>query len=867
MAFATESASEVVSCSLEEVMIEKGFSQPTERIVRLKNQILNATPFVESERAVLATEAYKESEHLSPIMRRAKVAEKIFNNLPVTIRDDELIVGAITKNPRSTEICPEFSYDWVEAEFETMATRMADPFEIPKETAAELHEAFKYWPNKTTSSYADSLMSSETKDCIANGVFTVGNYFYGGVGHVCVDYGKIMKIGFRGIIEEAVKAMDAMDKNDPSYIKKRQFYEAIIITYNAAINFAHRYADKALELSRAESNPTRKAELEQIAKNCARVPEYPASNFWEACQTFWFIQSLMQIESSGHSISPGRFDQYMNDYLQADASIDRAFAQELIDCIWIKLNDVNKTRDEVSAQAFAGYAVFQNLCVGGQTADGLDATNDVSYMCMEAVSHVRLPAPSFSIRVWQGTPDAFLFRATEVVRLGLGVPAMYNDEVIIPALQNRGVSLADARDYGIVGCVEPQPIHKAEGWHDAAFFNVAKILEITLHGGKVGETPGTIGNKQLGPVTPDVSQWKCLDDFYDAFEKQMAYFVYHLVEADNCVDIAHAEMAPLPFQSAMVDDCLGRGMSVQEGGALYNFTGPQAFGVADTGDSVYAMKKFVFDEKKISPAELKEALVNNFGQPVGGAAPAAAELSEDQVYAAVRKVLANNNSMDVSALKDQVYQTLGSSSSAPSGKYADIHRMLDSAECFGNDIDEVDLIARKCAEIYCKEVEKYTNPRGGQFQAGIYPVSANVLFGKDVAALPDGRLAKAPLADGVSPRQGKDTNGPTAAANSVAKLNHFIASNGTLYNQKFLPSALAGDNGILNFTSVVRSYFDHKGMHVQFNVVDRNVLLEAQREPEKHRDLVVRVAGYSAQWVVLAKEVQDDIISRTEQNL
>ena len=245
----------------------------------------------------------------------------------------------------------------------------------------------------------------------------------------------------------------------------------------------------------------------------------------------------------------------------------------------------------------------------------------------------------------------------------------------------------------------------------------------------------------------------------------------------------------------------------------------------------------------------------------------AAELSEDQVYAAVRKVLANNNSMDVSALKDQVYQTLGSSSAAPSGKYADIHRMLDSAECFGNDIDEVDLIARKCAEIYCKEVEKYTNPRGGQFQAGIYPVSANVLFGKDVAALPDGRLAKAPLADGVSPRQGKDVNGPTAAANSVAKLNHFIASNGTLYNQKFLPSALAGDNGILNFTSVVRSYFDHKGMHVQFNVVDRKVLLEAQREPEKHKDLVVRVAGYSAQWVVLAKEVQDDIISRTEQSL
>ncbi|WP_321334112.1 glycyl radical protein [Breoghania sp.] len=840
-------------------MIEKGFTKPTDRVIRLKNQILNARPYVESERAVLATEAYKASEGLPPIVRRAKVAEKIFNELPVTIRDDELIVGSITKNPRSTEICPEFSFDWVEKEFDTMATRMADPFEIPKETAAELHECFKYWPGKTTSDLAASYMSQKTHDCINNGVFTVGNYYFGGVGHVCVDYGKILKIGFRGIIAEAVKQLEMLDRMDPSYIKKQQFYNAIIITYNAAINFAHRYAAKAEELAQAESNPTRKQELMQIAQNCRRVPENPASTFWEACQTMWFIQCLMQIESSGHSISPGRFDQYMYPYLEADKSVSREFAQELVDCIWIKLNDVNKTRDEISAQAFAGYAVFQNLCVGGQTEDGLDATNDISYMCMEAVAHVRLPAPSFSIRVWQGTPDEFLFRAAEVVRLGLGVPAVYNDEVIIPALQNRGVLLADARDYGIVGCVEPQPIHKTEGWHDAAFFNVAKVLEITMNGGKVGDL-------QLGPVTSAMAAWKSLDDFYDAFSTQMTFFVKHLVEADNCVDIAHAERAPLPFQSAMVDDCLGRGMSVQEGGAIYNFTGPQAFGVADTGDSVYAMKKFVFDDKTITMADLKEALDANFGL-AAGASNTSAEPTEEQVYAAVRKVLTNSSSTDMSTLKDEVYRTLstGNGGGDANGKYENIRRMLDSAPCFGNDIDEVDLIARKCAQIYCKEVEKYTNPRGGQFQAGIYPVSANVLFGKDVGALPDGRPAKAPLADGVSPRQGKDVKGPTAAANSVAKLDHFIASNGTLYNQKFLPNALAGDNGLRNFASLVRSYFDHKGMHVQFNVIDRQTLLDAQKDPEAHKDLVVRVAGYSAQFVVLAKEVQDDIISRTEQ--
>lgn len=843
--------------------LAKGFSLPTERVMNLKNQILNATPYVESERAVLATEAYKETEGLSPILRRAKVAEKIFNHLPITIRPEELIVGAITKNPRSTEICPEFSFDWVEKEFETMGSRVADPFQIPKDTAKELHDAFLYWPGKTTSDLASSYMSQEAKDCIAAGVFTVGNYFYGGVGHVCVDYGKVMKIGFKGIIAETVLAMQKMDRDDPDYIKKQQFYNAIVITYTAAINFAHRYAEKALELAAAESNPVRKAELAQIAKNCAKVPENPASNFYEACQAFWFVQILLQIESSGHSISPGRFDQYMYPYLKEDKSITREFAQELVDCIWIKLNDINKTRDEVSAQAFAGYAVFQNLCVGGQNEEGLDATNDVSYMCMEATAHVALPAPSFSIRVWQDSPDEFLHRACEVARLGLGVPAMYNDEVIVPALVNRGVTLRDARNYCIIGCVEPQCPHKTEGWHDAAFFNVAKVLEITLNNGKAN-------GKQLGPITGELTSFTSIDDFFAAFSKQMQYFVHYLAEADNCVDIAHAERCPLPFLSALVDDCIGRGKSVQEGGAIYNFTGPQAFGVADTGDSVYAIQKNVFEDKTVTLAQLKDALDNNFGYPVGdGGAPAACNsdgLTELKIYEAVKKILTSNGSLDIADITNK----LSALDNAPaqccgSNDYTGVKHILESTPCFGNDVDEVDMVARKCAQIYCFEVEKYTNPRGGQFQAGVYPVSANVLFGKDVAALPDGRLAKKPLADGVSPRAGKDNNGPTAAANSVAKLDHFVASNGTLYNQKFLPSALAGDQGLLNFASLVRSYFDHKGMHVQFNVIDKATLVEAQKHPEQHRDLVVRVAGYSAQFVVLAKEVQDDIISRTEQ--
>lgn len=843
-------------------MISRGFTQPTDRVEKLKRMIVDAIPYVESERAVLVTESYKETEGLSPIMRRAKAAEKIFNNLPVTIHDGELVVGAITKNLRSTEICPEFSYDWVAKEFDTMGSRIADPFQIPKDTAAELAKAFEYWEGKTTSALADSYMSQETKDCIANGVFTVGNYFYGGVGHVCADYGKVLTIGFTGIIKQVIEAMNKMDLNDPEYIKKKNFYEAVVITYTAAINFAHRYAAKAREMAAVCGDPVRKAELLQIAVNCDNVPEKPASNFYEACQAFWFVQILLQIEANGHSISPGRFDNYMYPALAADKNISREFAQELVDCIWIKLNDVNKTRDEISAQAFAGYAVFQNLIVGGQTEDGLDATNDVSYMCMEAVAHVKLPAPSFSIRVHQNTPEEFLYKACEVTRLGFGVPAMYNDEVIIPALCNRGVSLADARSYCIIGCVEPQCPHKTEGWHDAAFFNIAKILEITLNNGKVGD-------KQLGPVTGDLTSFTNIDELLGAYQKQMEYFVRHLAEADNCVDFAHAERAPLPFLSALVDDCIGRGKSVQEGGAIYNFTGPQAFGVADCGDSLCAIKKHVFENKEVTMQQLKDAMKANFGYACAGSAPAAPAINDDEarIYEAVKKILSNNGSINLSDLQSQLSSPSAGCQTGSCGNedYAHVRRIMENTPWFGNDEDEVDMLARKCGQIYSYEVEKYTNPRGGQFQAGCYPVSANVLFGKDVAALPDGRLARTPLADGVSPRQGMDTNGPTAAAMSVAKLDHANYSNGTLYNQKFLPSALEGDEGLKRFAAMVRTYFDHKGMHVQFNVIDRETLLAAQKNPAQYKDLVVRVAGYSAQFTVLAKEVQDDIISRTEQ--
>lgn len=865
-------------------MLAKGFSKPTDRVERLRSMIVDAVPCIEAERAVLITESYQATEGLPMIMRRAKALENILNNLTVTIRDDELVVGTLTKAVRSCQLFPENSYKWVMDEFDTIETRMADPFKISEEDKATLRKVLPYWEDKTISDLASSYMSEKTKECIANGVFTVGNYFFGGVGHIIIDYDKAIRRGYKAIIQDAVEALESFDCNDPDFIQKTQFCKAIITVLSAAINFAKRYSDKAKEMAAVETNPTRKAELLQIAANCEKVPANGATNFYEACQSFWFVQALVQIEANGHSISPGRFDQYMWPYLEADKSISKEFAQELIDCLFVLLNHVNKTRDDVSDQAFAGYAVFQNFGVGGQTEDGLDATNPVSYMCMDAAAHVKLPAPSFSVRIHNQTPDEFLLRACELARLGTGVPAMYNDEAIIPALCNRGLTLADARNYCIIGCVEPQCPHKTDGWHDAAFFNVAKVFDIAIHGGKNRD------GKQLGPVTKPMPEWKSMDDLYESYETQIEYFVSKLVEADNAVDIAHKERAPLPFMSALVDDCIGRGKTVMEGGAIYNFTGPQAFGNVDTGDAIYCIKKHVFEDKDLTMQQIYDAMEHNFGAELGAgcydgpfvrlstdsAEPAAAAMesvsvsSEDSmesiINAVVQKILAEKGS-NLSMSVDTKSEACGSCcSDSQRAEYDRIRHILDATPCFGNDIDEVDMCARKATQVYSHEVEKYKNPRGGQYQAGCYPVSANVLFGKDVQALPDGRYSNAPLADGVSPRQGHDVKGPTAAGNSVAKLDQLNISNGTLYNQKFLPSAVAGDQGLLNFAAVVRNYFDKKGMHVQFNVIDRETLLDAQAHPENYKDLVVRVAGYSAHWTVLAKEVQDDIIARTEQH-
>ena len=826
------------------------------RITRLVDHLYEKMPVIESARAKLITESYQATEGKPMITRRAEAFAHILRHIPIIIRDEELIVGSSTIAPRGCQTYPEFSYQWLEDELDTVETRSADPFYIAEETKQELREVHKYWKGKTTSELATSYMAPEAIKAIEHNIFTPGNYFYNGVGHVTVKYEEVLAIGYEGIMAKAQAELDRCQVGDGDYARRSHFLNAVILSCQAVMEYAQRYAALAEKMAAECSDPVRRNELEVIALNCSRVPAKGAGSFYEACQSFWFVQQLIQLESSGHSISPGRFDQYMYPYYKKDlenGNITREFAQELMDCIWVKLNDLNKCRDAASAEGFAGYSLFQNLIAGGQNKDGEDVTNDLSIMCIQASMHVHLPQPSLSVRVWNGSPHEFLIKAAELTRTGIGLPAYYNDEVIIPALQNRGLSLEDAREYNIIGCVEPQKAGKTDGWHDAAFFNMCRPLELVF-------SNGMDKGELVGIPTGDVTEMTTFEEFYDAYKKQMDYFISLLVNADNAIDVAHAERCPLPFLSCMVDDCIKRGISVQEGGAVYNFTGPQGFGIANMADSLYAVRQLVYRDKKVSMEEYKEALLWNYGKGIDS------ETAADMTASILKEMERQGRAIDESAVKSVLETVMTMKPSEDQkARFEEIHHMIDEVPKFGNDIPEVDYFARDVAYTYTRPLQNYKNARGGQFQAGLYPVSANVPLGGQTGATPDGRYAHTPVADGVSPSAGKDVNGPTAAANSVARLDHFIVSNGTLFNQKFHPSALAGREGLEKFTALIRSYFDQKGMHMQFNVVDRDTLLDAQKNPEKYKHLVVRVAGYSALFTTLSRSLQDDIIRRTEQ--
>ncbi len=828
----------------------------SERIPRLVENLYKKMPEIEAARAVLITESYRQTENEPMVMRRAHAFEHILDNIPIIIRDEELIVGSTTLSPRGCQTYPEFSFEWLEAEFDTVETREADRFTISEETKRKLREVHPYWKGRTNSDLALSYMSEETKKAIDHNVFTPGNYFYNGVGHLTVHYDTVLNEGFEGIIRTIDEKLEKLTQGDQFYARKHTLLKAMKISCQAVIRYAERYSALAERMAKETTDPKRASELRAIAANCRNVPRRPAGSFYEACQSFWFVQQLIQLESSGHSISPGRFDQYMFPFYERDrreGKLTRDQAKELIDCIWVKLNDLNKCRDGESAKGFAGYSLFQNLIVGGQTVDGRDATNDLSFMCIWASHHVFLPMPSLSIRVWNLSPQELLVEAARLTRTGIGLPAYYNDEVIIPSMMNRGITQEDARDYGIIGCVEPSKMGKEMGWHDAAFFNMLRPLEFVF-------SNGMDQGEQVSIQTGELESFHTFEDFWNAYKAQMEYQISLLVNADNAIDQAHAERVPLPWLSSMVDDCMDRGLTTEQGGAVYNFTGPQGFGIANAADALYCIKKLVYEEHKLTLKEYQRAMALNFGK--GFDEITIRELTLE-IAAGLRRSGQNVTKEDIEKIVGVVRST---EISAEEKQWLDqLLKWIDEVPKYGNDIPEVDYFAREVAYLYTKPLEKYKNPRGGQFQAGLYPVSANVPLGAQTGATPDGRLAHTPIADGIGPAQGRDRKGPTATCNSVARIDHAIASNGTLFNQKFHPSALSGEKGLNDFANLIRTFFDEKGMHMQFNVVDRQTLIDAQKNPEKYAHLVVRVAGYSALFTTLSKSLQDDIISRTEQ--
>ena len=780
---------------------------------RIRDNLLAKEPRICHERAVIYTRIYQETEGEPMIVRRAKAFRAWLEEMTLYILDDELIVGNEASTPRSAPIYPETETFYLLTDgLDQYPTRPQDPFLISEESKAELERVLPWWRNRTVEEIAPFKMPELTRRLmnLTHKVFHPEIHLRGGVGHVAADFWRVLKRGFEDLKREAEDKLAKLEFLDPEDFERRNFYLAEIITCEGVIAYGKRFAKLARELAEGERDPRRKKELLKIAEVCSRVPAKSARNYHEAVQTVWFAHLLAQMESNGLGTSPGRLDQCFFPYYEKDlveGRLNKEEAQDLLECFWVKIEEVKRVYDTECAQNFAGYSTELNITIGGQKEDGTDATNELSYMCLDAEEHLRMAHPNFTVRYHNKLPENFLHRACEVVRLGLGMPEFMNDEAHIPSLMNRGVKLEDARGYTNIGCVEPAVPGMTCGWSNAAMFNLGKCLELALNRGKC-----LICGEQAGPDTGDPRSFFSIEDIMGAFRKQVAFFVKQMVVCLNAIDLTHREIGQTPYLSLLVSDCMEKGMDITAGGAHYNFTSPQGVGVADVADSLAVIKKLVYQEKLISMDALLEAVAGNF------------EADEK-----LRQVLINR------------------------------------APKYGNDDDEVDQFARFAGRIYCEEVEKYRNPRGGMFQPGLYPVSANVALGKNVAALPSGRKSKAPLADGISPTHGSDLNGPTAVIKSASKLDQMIASNGTQLNQKFAPKILEDEKGLRGLENIIRTYFSLGGKHIQFNVIDSKTLREAQHKPREHSNLVVRVAGYSAFFTQLHRDIQNDIIGRTEQ--
>ncbi len=768
-----------------------------QRVQRLAADLFAQERRVSLERALLYTASWQQTQEEPIIVRRARATAHILDHVVIAIRPDELLVGNRTVRPRSGIISPEMDPYWILQELDTIQGRPQDPFAIT-ETDKGIYrtELFPYWQGRSLKDRITQRIRPDIQQALTERIFAL-NQTDKGQGHIIMDFPRLLNQGLNGLLQVLQHKQTAEPGN--------AFCHAAVIVYEALQNHIRRYGQLAENTSKQWELPqARRRELQGIAAGCHRIAEESPRTFWEACQLLWFVSLAAQYESNASSLSLGRFDQYMLPFYRYSLAQGESPEQlrEVLACFCIKTNDVVLIRSQESARYFAGFPTGYTITLGGVDNTGQDASNELSRLLLDVHGVLKLPQPNLSVRLHQGTPQRFLQQAARVIRMGTGMPQLFNDEVIIPGFTAKGVAIDDARDYAIVGCVELSIPGRTYGLHDIAMLNLARIMERTLHswGARQGEDAAG-GNQQFAA-------------FLAALATDIRHCTKLVAAGADIVDEGHGEFAPTPFLSSLIADCVDKGLDVTAGGARYNFSGVQGIGQANVADSLYALQQAVFVEGSIGLPELLTALRRNFTGPG----------------------------------QEKLRQRLQS-------RYAK----------YGNDVDEVDQLAADVFAVFVDELDRHQNRRSGPFTAGAYTVSAHIPLGAVVGATPDGRRAGEQLADGgLSPMIGRDLHGPTAVLKSVSKLDHLRSINGSLLNLKLSPDTLADAAGMRKFMALLRAFVTLKIQHVQFNVISRSALRQAQADPKSHGHLLVRVAGYSAFFVDLDQRLQDDIIERAE---
>ena len=798
------------------------FGTLTERMKEFREEVLDEKPYIDAQRAILATLAYKENLNQPRVMVRAKMLEKVLDNMSIYIEDKSLLAGNQATKNRNAPIFPEYTMEFVMKELDQFEKRDGDVFYITEKTKEQLREIAPFWQNNNLRARGEALLPEEVRVFMETGVFGMEGKLNAGDAHLAVNYERILKDGLRGYEKRVKEYKASLDLTNPESIDKYCFYNAVLIVLEAVRNFANRYSVLAQDLAEKELNQERKIELLEISRICSKVPCEPAETFQEAVQSVWFIQLILQIESNGHSLSYGRFDQYMYPYYDRDiknGTIKESEALELLTCLWIKTLTINKVRSQAHTLSSAGSPMYQNVTIAGQTTDKKDAVNDLSFLVLKSVAQTRLTQPNLTVRYHKNINKHFLDECIEVMRLGFGMPALNNDEIIIPSFMDWQVKEEDAYNYSAIGCVETAvPGKWGYRCTGMSYINFPRMLLCTMNNG-VDLTSNKRFTKGYGYFT----EMESYEELLKAWDKTIREITRYSVIVENVIDKASERDVPDILCSALTDDCIARGKTIKEGGAVYDFISGLQVGIANMADCLAAIKKLVYEEKKITRQELWNAILDDFSSP-----------------------------------ENKKIQEM----------------LIREAPKYGNDDDYVDQLIVEAYDSYIEEIEKYPNTRynrgpiGGIRYAGTSSISANVGQGMSTMATPDGRNAFEPLAEGCSPAHNSDKNGPTAVFKSVSKLRTNKITGGVLLNQKMTPQMLSTEENRQKLELLIKTFFNRlHGYHVQYNIVSKETLIDAQKHPEKHKDLIVRVAGYSAFFNVLSKKTQDDIIGRTEQSL